>query len=67
MDRKSSIPWWIRKRLGCGVERHPLEKSKRDSRTSTLAAIEKALVMAGIEFLPAEVKGEGVRLRSAKA
>jgi hypothetical protein len=39
-----------------------LEKSKVDLRTSTLAAIEKALIKAGIEFLPADVKGEGVRL-----
>lgn len=43
-----------------------LEKGKVDTRLSTLAAIEKALTKAGIEFLPADIKGEGVRLRSPK-
>jgi hypothetical protein len=36
-------------------------KSEVDSRTSTLAAIEKALMRAAIEFLPADVKGGGVK------
>jgi predicted transcriptional regulator len=44
-----------------------LEKRKVDSRVSTLTAIEKTLTKAGIEFLAADVKGEGVRLRSPKA
>lgn len=44
-----------------------LERGTVDSRGSTIAAIEKALVKAGIEFLPVGDKGEGVRLRSPKA
>jgi hypothetical protein len=32
-----------------------------------LRGIEKTLTKAGIEFLPADVKGEGVRLRSPRA
>ncbi len=44
-----------------------LEKRKVDSRISTLIAIEKALAKGGIEFLAADEKGEGVRLRSPKA
>ena len=44
-----------------------LEKGKVDSRTSTVSAIEKALTKGGVEFLAADVKGEGVRLRSPKA
>jgi predicted transcriptional regulator len=43
-----------------------LEKAKVDSRLSTLVAIEKALTKAGIDFLPAGERGEGVRLKSAK-
>ena len=43
-----------------------LEKGNVDSRVSTLAAIQKALSKAGVEFLPADQKGEGVRLRSPK-
>jgi len=43
-----------------------MEKGKVDSRLSTLSAIEKALIRAGVEFLPAGEKGEGVRLRSPK-
>ena len=43
-----------------------LEKAKVDSRVSTLVAIEKALAKAGIDFLPAGDRGEGVRLRSPK-
>jgi hypothetical protein len=38
-----------------------------DSRTSTLLAIQKALAKAGIEFLDADQKGEGVRLKSPKS
>jgi len=43
-----------------------LEKGQVDPRVSTLAAIEKALVKAGIEFLHVGEKGEGVRLRRAR-
>jgi predicted transcriptional regulator len=43
-----------------------LEKGKVDSRLSTLAAIEKALAKAGIKFLSAGERGEGVRLRSPR-
>lgn len=43
-----------------------LEKGRVDSRMSTLQAIEGALTKAGIEFLPADHKGEGVRLSSPK-
>jgi len=44
-----------------------LEAGKVDPRVSTVTAIEKALVKAGIEFLPSDAKGEGVRLRSPKS
>lgn len=44
-----------------------LEKAKVDSRSSTVTAIEKALAKAGIEFLAADQKGEGVRLKNPKA
>ena len=43
-----------------------LEKGKVDSRLSTLSAIEKALTRAGIDFLPAGERGEGVRLKNPK-
>lgn len=33
-----------------------------DSRTSTLGAVQKALTKGGVEFISADVKGEGVRL-----
>jgi hypothetical protein len=36
-------------------------------RVSTVLAIQKALAKAGVEFLDADQKGEGVRLRSPKA
>lgn len=39
-----------------------LENGKVDSRISTLQAIEAALIKAGVEFLSAGQKGEGVRL-----
>lgn len=42
-----------------------LERGQSDSRSSTLQALEQALVGAGIEFLPpSNGKGEGVRLAS---
>lgn len=39
-----------------------LERGEVDPRMSTLMAVHKALTEAGIEFLAADVKGEGVRL-----
>ena len=39
-----------------------LERGQVDSRLSTLAAVEKALGRAGVEFLAPGEKGEGVRL-----
>jgi predicted transcriptional regulator len=44
-----------------------LEKGKVDSRLSTVSAVERALTKAGVDFLPAGERGEGVRLRSPKA
>ncbi|MGU9979867.1 multiprotein-bridging factor 1 family protein [Phreatobacter sp. HK31-P] len=44
-----------------------LEKGRVDSRISTLQAVENALVKAGVEFLSASHKGEGVRLSSPLA
>jgi predicted transcriptional regulator len=41
-----------------------LERGEVDPRMSTLMAVHKALTEAGIEFLPADVRGEGVRLIS---
>ena len=39
-----------------------LERGRVDSRVSTLDAVERTLKRAGIEFLSANGKGEGVRL-----
>ncbi len=39
-----------------------LERGEVDPRMSTMAAIQGTLEKAGIEFLPAGDKGEGVRL-----
>lgn len=44
-----------------------LENGKVDSRVSTLQSIERALKKAGIEFLSADKKGEGVRLLDPEA
>jgi len=44
-----------------------LERGNVDSRMSTVEAVEKALVKAGIEFISADVKGEGVRLAKPAA
>jgi predicted transcriptional regulator len=44
-----------------------LEKGLVESRVSTVLAVQKALAKAGIEFLEADQKGEGVRLKSPKA
>lgn len=43
-----------------------LERGEVDPRMSTLMAVHKALTEAGIEFLSADVKGEGVRLLSPR-
>jgi predicted transcriptional regulator len=43
-----------------------LETGNADSRVSTITAIQKALSRAGIEFLDADQKGEGVRLRTPR-
>ena len=43
-----------------------LETGSVDPRVSTLLAVETALTKAGIEFLPADLKGEGVRLANSK-
>lgn len=43
-----------------------LEKGSVDSRSSTIIAIQKALTKAGVEFIAADQKGEGVRLKSPK-
>lgn len=44
-----------------------LEKGSVDSRVSTVAAVQKALTNAGIEFLSADQRGEGVRFREPKS
>lgn len=44
-----------------------LERGSVDSRVSTVGAVQKALTKAGIEFLSANGKGEGVRLINPKA
>lgn len=43
-----------------------LERGEVDSRVSTLTAVQKALTKAGVEFLSADTKGEGVRLINPK-
>lgn len=42
-----------------------LEKEQVDSRISTVNAVHRALLKAGVEFIPADAKGEGVRLFSS--
>jgi transcriptional regulator with XRE-family HTH domain len=42
-----------------------LERGEVDPRVSTITAVEAALVKAGVEFLSAGEKGEGVRLTRA--
>jgi predicted transcriptional regulator len=44
-----------------------MENGKVDSRVSTITAIERTLAKAGVEFLSAGEKGEGVRMKSPKA
>ena len=44
-----------------------LEKGRVDSRMSTITALERTLGKAGVEFLPAGDRGEGVRMKSPKA
>lgn len=42
-----------------------LEKEQVDSRVSTVNAVHRALLKGGVEFIPADAKGEGVRLAAA--
>lgn len=44
-----------------------LERGEVDPRVSTLMAVHKALTGAGVEFLSAGDKGEGVRLTDPKS
>ena len=44
-----------------------LEKGLVDSRVSTVRSVQNALTKAGVEFLTADQKGEGVRLKSPKS
>ena len=39
-----------------------LERSSVDTRISTMSSVQKALETAGVEFISAGMKGEGVRL-----
>jgi predicted transcriptional regulator len=39
-----------------------LERGQVDPRMSTLVAVHKAFTEAGVEFLAADMKGEGVRM-----
>jgi len=39
-----------------------LERGEVDPRLSAISAVQSALIKAGVEFLPAADKGEGVRL-----
>ena len=39
-----------------------LERGQVDSRQSTVRSVESALIKGGVELIPAEEKGEGVRL-----
>lgn len=39
-----------------------LEKEQVDPRMSTVTAVQRALSKAGVEFIAADTKGEGVRL-----
>jgi len=43
-----------------------IERGEVDPRLSTLTALHKALTKAGIEFVSADQKGEGVRLVDPK-
>jgi predicted transcriptional regulator len=44
-----------------------LERGQVDSRMSTLTAVVRALSKAGVEFIPADGKGEGVRMAVPEA
>jgi predicted transcriptional regulator len=44
-----------------------LERGQVDSRVSTLNSVVKALAKAGVEFIAADSKGEGVRLSDPPA
>jgi len=41
-----------------------LERGLVDTKSSTLSAVERAFMKAGVEFVPAGEKGEGVRFRT---
>ena len=43
-----------------------LEREEVDPRVSTVTKVYSALSKAGVEFLAADAKGEGVRLKSPK-
>ena len=43
------------------------ELAELRSRVSTLTALVRALTKARVEFIPADQKGEGVRLRDPRA
>ncbi len=43
-----------------------IERGEVDPRVSTITSVEKALTDAGVEFVPAGEKGEGVRLTKPK-
>ncbi len=44
-----------------------LERGTVDPRASTLLAVEKALMRAGVEFIPEGDRGEGVRLAAPES
>jgi predicted transcriptional regulator len=44
-----------------------IERGQVDARVSTIAAIERTLTKAGVEFLSPGDRGEGVRMKSPKA
>lgn len=43
-----------------------LERGQVDTKTSTVSAIERAFLKAGVEFVSAGEKGEGVRFSSPR-
>lgn len=43
-----------------------IETGLSDPRASTLEAIQDALEVAGIEFIPEDIKGSGVRLKKPR-
>lgn len=70
--RKGRFEQWSQQQLAdkAIVSLHALarlEKGILNSRVSTLQAVEKAPAKAGVEFLAAGERGEGVRFRNPKA